>query len=81
MPDLGQGSLKDGLSSTGQGIREIIFSNFPPAIRYAKMDFCGTASTFMVSSSNHEKALFAAASIPCFHFESNLGLMDESGYF
>jgi hypothetical protein len=33
MPDVGQGSSKDGLRSTGQGNREIILSNFPRAIR------------------------------------------------
>src|SRR5215510_6715082 len=37
-PDAGQGSSKDGFRSTGQGNREIIFSNFPPAIRLGKKD-------------------------------------------
>ena len=33
IPDVGQGSSKDGLSSTGQGNLEIILSNLPRAIR------------------------------------------------
>jgi len=33
MPDVGQGSSKEGLSSTGQGNLEIILSNLPRVIR------------------------------------------------